>query len=62
MANARYNARIRVSKERLDQWLLSDAKRFGHHGPHDFVEVARQRHNAAITIEYARDLLARAGY
>lgn len=55
-------ATIHASKERLEAALLSDAKRFGHHGVANFIEVARQRENAAITPEYARELLSRAGY
>jgi hypothetical protein len=58
--NRAYKARIAESKGRLEESLLSDAKRFGHHGVADFIEIVRQRHNVAITEDYAYELLTRA--
>lgn len=57
-----YRDRIHASKERLDAALVEDARRFGHHGVSNFIEIARQKEHAAITEDYARDLLARGGY
>lgn len=61
MANRSYRARRKVSLADQDRELLAAARMFGHHGPANFVEVARQRHNMAITLEYASDLISRAG-
>lgn len=47
---------------RQDSELLNFARRIGHHGVANFIESVRQRCNMAITEEYARDLLSRAGY
>lgn len=52
----------RASTARLEAAVLSDARRFGHHGVANLIETVRQRHNARITEAWARDLLARAGY
>lgn len=57
-----YKNRIHASKERLEAALMEDARRFGHHGVANLVEIARQREHAAITEDYARELLARVGY
>lgn len=60
--NRAYKARIALSKAHLDVELLNVAKKIGHHGLKDFIEYTRQRCNTAITEEYARDLLSRAGH
>jgi hypothetical protein len=56
MTDKAYRDRIKLSKERLDAAIRSDAKRFGHHGPANLVETVRQRHNAALDPDYAADL------
>ena len=53
---------IEASKQRLDAELVGFARRIGHHGVANFIVAVRQYSNAAITPEYARDLLARGGY
>jgi hypothetical protein len=58
--NARYKSRIAASKGRQELELLAAAKRFGDRGAAAFVEIARARHNAPITLEYAADLISRA--
>jgi hypothetical protein len=58
----RVKANAAASGARLDAALVSDARRFGHHGIANFLETVRQRHSAAITEAYARDLLSRGGY
>jgi hypothetical protein len=60
--NARRRAERKVTLARQDAVLLDFAKRIGHHGHADFVEAVRQRYNMGLTPEYAKDLLARAGY
>lgn len=62
MASKAFRNRIHASKERLDAACLDDARRFGHHGVANLIETIRQKEFAAITEEYARELLARAGY
>ena len=57
-----YKERIAASKARLDVELVGFARAIGHHGVSNFIVAARQRTNAAITPEYARDLLSRGGY
>lgn len=56
------NALRKQTLARQDAYLLSDAKRFGHHGLANFIETVRQRHNMHLTREYACELLSRAGY
>lgn len=58
----RVQAAAAASGARLDAALVSDARRFGHHGLANFLETVRERHSAALTEAYARDLLARGGY
>lgn len=60
--NRAYKARIALSKANLDIELLEMARKTGHHGTKNFIEYTRQRCNVAITEEYARDLLSRAGF
>lgn len=63
MASAKaFRNRTHASKERLDAALANDARRFGHRGVAEFIEIVRQKQHATITETYARDLLARAGY
>lgn len=57
-----YKARVALSKANLDVELVECAKRTGHHGVKNFIEMVRQRCHCAITEEYARDILARGGY
>jgi hypothetical protein len=45
-----------------DAVLANFAKAIGHHGVSNFIESVRQREHMAITDDYARDLLSRAGY
>lgn len=47
---------VKLSKERLDALLESDAKRFGHHGPANLIETVRQRHNVALDPAHAAKL------
>lgn len=47
---------IKLSKERLDAVIRSDAKRFGHHGPVNLIEAVRQRHNVSHDPDYAAHL------
>jgi hypothetical protein len=61
-SNRRVRSHAVASAARLDSALVSDARRFGHHGIANFIETARQRHSAAITETYARDVLSRGGY
>ena len=53
MATKAFKKRIHASKERLDAAIRSDAKRFGHHGPDNLIEVVRQREHAALDRDYA---------
>ena len=48
--------RVQASKDRLDATLISDAKRFGHHGPANLIETVRQRHNIPLDPAYAEHL------
>jgi hypothetical protein len=61
-SSRRVKADAAASGARLDAALVSDARRFGHHGIANLVETVRQRHNVAVTEAYARDLLSRGGY
>ncbi len=61
MPATEYKNRIAASKAHLEESLLSDARRFGHHGVISLIEIARQRHNTAITADYAAELIRRAG-
>ena len=62
MPRSNYKANIAQSKARLDRELENFARAIGHHGVANFIESARQRCHTAITADYARDLLARAGH
>lgn len=56
MAAHSYKARIAASKARLDESIRADARKFGHHGPKDLIEIVRQRHNAPLDPDYAHEL------
>jgi biotin synthase-like enzyme len=58
--NRNYHNRIAASKARQETELLAAARRFADRGAAAFVEIARARHNAPITLEYAQELIARA--
>lgn len=51
-----------VNAARVEAGMISDAKRFGHHGVNNLIETIRQIHKTTITEERARELLAKAGY
>jgi hypothetical protein len=61
-SGARVRANAAASRDRLDSELVQIARKIGHHGIANFIEYARQRCSAAITGDYARDLLSRGGY
>lgn len=65
-AGNRSNCRVRAAKHdsaaRLDAELVNYARKIGHHGVANFVEFVRQRTNAQIGDDYARDVLSRGGF
>lgn len=56
------NLDAKATRPHLDETLASDARRFGHHGIINLIEIARMRERVTITADYAAELLRRAGH
>jgi hypothetical protein len=51
-----YKKRIAMSKERMEEAMRANARRFGHHGPKVLAETIRQREGIAIDLDHAAQL------